>query len=251
MRRLDEPPAQLFETSAFAKTVPSDEGNYYPTKTWVAQRVITERVPLTKDAFVLEPTCGDGRWLDALPPGTRAFGVEVREDLATLARAKGHRVITGDILTVPLPNGITHAIGNPPFVSDFIDRLLMDILHPALTPDGMAALLLPTYYFQTSRHVWDLHRKWSIDVELIPRDIYEGLSKALCLARFTKSTSRRLMGLFSLSRNHRHRRDGFARSRAFGDRNLAQRRARYAPGLRRHRDAATDIPPNGAAPPYR
>jgi site-specific DNA-methyltransferase (adenine-specific) len=185
----------LFDTRAFEPPTTNNEGSYFPTPTWAAQEIITQRVPLPPDAFVLEPTCGDGRFLDALPPGTRRLGVEIRADLAAIAAVKGHHVIQGDILTVPLPEGITHAVGNPPFSADFIDALL-NRLHGTLTKDGIAAFILPCYLFQTSRRVWDYTRKWSIDVEMIPRDIYEGLSKPLALARFQKSTSRRLVGLF-------------------------------------------------------
>jgi hypothetical protein len=186
---------KLFDTTAFEDAQLGDEGNYYPTPTWVAQELLSHRVALPKDAFVLEPTCGDGRWLDVLPPGTRALGVEMRTDLANIARGKGHAVLCGDVLRVPLPQGLTHAIGNPPFVAEFIDKLL-DRLHGLFPKDGLAAFVLPAYYFQTSRHVWELQKRWDIDLELIPRDIYEGLSKTLAFARFTKSTSRRLVGLF-------------------------------------------------------
>lgn len=186
----------LFDTSEFEPTTLSDEGCYFPTPAWAAQQILEERVPLGPNSFVLEPTCGDGRWLDVLPAGVKSLGVELREDLAAIARGKGHQVICGDILNVELPEGITHAIGNPPFVAEFCDKLMLDVLHKALPHDGLAAFVLPTYYFQTSRHVWDLHRKWSIDVELIPRDLYFGLRYALCLARFTKSTTRRLAGFF-------------------------------------------------------
>lgn len=192
---------ELFDTTSLGITAVDKDGvdrtgNYFPTPTWAADLILNNRIPYNDDSYFLEPTCGDGRWLDVIPQPCRKLGVELRADLVQVARTKGHTIIHGNALEVPFPTGITHAIGNPPFEADFIDALL-DKLHRTLPNDnGLAAFVLPTYYLQTSVHAYRLAQRWEIDVELIPRDIYPGLSKPLMLTRLWRNKAKRGLGLF-------------------------------------------------------
>lgn len=170
-------------------------GDYFPTPTWAAELILQQRIPYTNESYFYEPTCGDGRWLDVIPSHIRKTGCELRADLVEIARGKGHDVIHGDALRVPIPAGITHAIGNPPFDAEFIYALLLR-LHRAMGSDGLVSFILPAYVLQTSRTAFPMINRWSVDVEMIPRDIYEGLSKPLVLARFWRNRKRNGLGLF-------------------------------------------------------
>jgi site-specific DNA-methyltransferase (adenine-specific) len=171
------------------------ENNYYPTRHWFAQLVIeTYFSDLLESDHVLDVGCGDGVFLDALPDRVRKTGVELNPQLADLARAKGHDVIVGDFCTVSIPETITCALGNVPFEAELIDRL-MERLARRFEPGQRAGFILPAYYFQTSHHVHKLRVSWSISVDLIPRDVFTGLSMPLAHAMFIRSSERKLFGL--------------------------------------------------------
>jgi site-specific DNA-methyltransferase (adenine-specific) len=169
--------------------------DFYPTRHWLAQVIVESRfADLTTRDHVGDFGCGDGVFLDALPKGVRATGIELNPALAEKARAKGHDVIVGDFCTVDLPPTLTAAIGNPPFNAELIDTLLARLAQ-RFEPGGRAGFVLPAYYFQTSHHVHKLRASWSIAVDLIPRDVFPGLSMPLTFSIFTRSLERRLFGL--------------------------------------------------------
>jgi adenine-specific DNA-methyltransferase len=189
---------ELFNTTTTRTPIVAlGENNYYPTPAWLAERVI-ERCGFDRlgaGAHVLEPGCGDGRFLDALrASGVRATGVELNPLLAEQACAKGHAVIVGDFTTCELPANLTGAIGNPPYAVDLIDALLLR-LASRFESGARAAMLLPTYFFQTSSHVQTLRNSWNIAVELVPRNVFTGLSMPLAFGLFTRSHERLLWGL--------------------------------------------------------
>lgn len=65
---------------------------------------------------VLEPSCGDGRILDAIRQrGHRALGVEYHPGRASEARAKGHSVVVGNFLEQPASAEFDYVVMNPPF----------------------------------------------------------------------------------------------------------------------------------------
>jgi hypothetical protein len=65
---------------------------------------------------VLEPSCGDGRILDAIRGrGCHALGVEYHPGRATEARAKGHNVLCGNFLDQPAAPDFDYVVMNPPF----------------------------------------------------------------------------------------------------------------------------------------
>jgi SAM-dependent methyltransferase len=167
------------------------------TPRWVAE-VIVERYFADLDLCdkVLEPACGPGAFLHAIPDHVDAVGVEIDPVLAAEARlATGRPVITGDFLQADLPAGITHVVGNPPFDARLIHAFLARC-HSVLPDGGTAGFLLPAYVLQTSSKVVALNARWSISQELVPRNVFPRLSLPLVFARFVKDRRRALVGFF-------------------------------------------------------
>jgi site-specific DNA-methyltransferase (adenine-specific) len=170
----------------------------YLTPSWAAQLLVERHFAhLSSDDLVLEPSCGAGAFLSAIPDYVPAVGVEIDSELAARAiAATGRQVIVGDFRMVDLPLQPTVVIGNPPFRSDtvheFLDRAWM------LLPDeGRVGFILPCYTFQTSLTVERLAARWSLQQEMIPRDLFPRLSLPICFALLTKGP-RRDMVSFSL-----------------------------------------------------
>ena len=55
-------------------------------------------------------------------------------------------------------------------------------------------MLLPAYLFQTASRVMEYAEKWSMHQEMIPRNVFEGLSKPLIFTVFSKDAKRTLVG---------------------------------------------------------
>ena len=145
--------------------------------------------------LVLEPTCGDGRMLAAVPADIPAVGVEIDPLLAAAARARtGREVIVADVLAAHVPEGITALWGNPPFSTGFVDRLL-DRFAPRLPLGARAGLLLPAYFFQTPSRVMRWNRLWSVAAEILPRTLFRGSRLPLVFTLFTRDPVPRLSGL--------------------------------------------------------
>lgn len=167
----------------------------YPTPVWVAEALI-ERHFSKLDArdFVIEPSCGPGAFLSAIPAEVQAVGIEIDATVADIARnASGRQVITGDFRTVPFSFQPTAIIGNPPFDLRVIDGFL-NRAHDLLPEGGRVGFILPAYAFQTAARVSGYADKWSLLQEMIPRNIYPGLSLPLVFAIFSKDQKRTLVG---------------------------------------------------------
>ena len=166
------------------------------TPSWAAQAIVEHALPVFEDnAVIIEPSCGIGRFLDVLPDRYRNIGVEVDPELAQNARAHGHEVIIGDYRTADLPVSRADAvIGNPPFEFDVFEGFL-ERSHPLLDDGGQVIMLLPAYFFQTAANVVRWNERWSLSQEMMPRNIFKGLSKPLMLARFTRDPKPSLAGL--------------------------------------------------------
>lgn len=169
----------------------------WPTPRWVCEAIVDHYYRFLDLAdSVLEPSCGEGRFLEALPAEVPALGVEIDPALAERARqATGRPVICGDFLTVEIPGRFTHVIGNPPFDAKVVHGFL-DRAHQLLHDGGSCGLLLPAYVLQTSSKVMAMNRRWSISSELMPRNIFPRLKLPLVFARFRKDTERSLFGFF-------------------------------------------------------
>lgn len=65
---------------------------------------------------ILEPSCGDGRIMDAIRlRGHRVFGIEYHAGRAAEARTKGHNVLTANFLECPAKPDFDMVVMNPPF----------------------------------------------------------------------------------------------------------------------------------------
>lgn len=170
----------------------------YPTPAWAAAALLRSHLPhLQSHDVVLDPTCGPGRFLQAVPSHIPAVGVEMCPHLAQQARdISGRTVVTGDFLVVDLPERPTVVIGNPPFETAFIERVL-DRCHSLLVEGEKCLFILPAYFFQTASRVVRYSEQWSLAQECLPRNIYHGLKHPLVFATFTKD-QRRIMSGFSL-----------------------------------------------------
>lgn len=167
----------------------------YPTPVWVAEALVERYFPaLDSRDCVLEPACGDGRFLQAIPAHVPAYGVELDPHLAAAAeRRTGRRVFAGDFRTVPLDIYPTAIIGNPPFKLGLIDEFL-DRSYQLLPTGGVVGMIIPAYMFQTAARVVDYSKRWSLAQEMIPRNIFHGLSLPLLFAVFSKDARRTLVG---------------------------------------------------------
>lgn len=172
----------------------------YLTPGWAAQMLVQRFFPrLSSSDIVWEPTCGDGRFLLAVPDHVQAFGCEIDPRMAESARANtGREIIVGDCLTADLPYRPTAVIGNPPYSSELVQALL-DRCYEELGQDNCVGLVLPVYMFQTASSVVRYHHHWSISYELIPRNLFQGMSKPILFARFAKEAKPKMHGFFLYS----------------------------------------------------
>jgi site-specific DNA-methyltransferase (adenine-specific) len=161
----------------------------------VAQAIIDRYYPdLGRNHFVIEASCGDGRFLQAIPADVPALGVEIDPGLAALAAVRtGREVLVGDFRTVRIDRSATHIIGNPPFQLDVIDDFL-DRAHDLLVEGGKVGWILPCYALQTARRVVSYAYRWGLQQDIIPRNIFPNLQQPLTFVRFTKGRSRVLVG---------------------------------------------------------
>jgi len=169
----------------------------YFTPRWVAEAIVEQHfADLPDGATAIEPSCGDGRFLMALPAHVRAIGVEIDPAWAAVARQRsGREVLTGDFLHVPLPIDVHAIVGNPPFKADVVAAFL-DRAHGLLREGGKCGLILPAYVLQTSVKVLSMSQRWSMSQVLMPRNIFPRLSVPILFATFTKERERKLFGFF-------------------------------------------------------
>jgi len=167
----------------------------YPTPLWAAEALVERYFPkLSNRDVVVEPSCGPGAFLAAIPPEITAIGVEIDPDFARAAEINtGRQIILGDFQTVELGVEPTLVVGNPPFNLSVIDGFLRRA-DKILPMEGQAAFILPAYAFQTAARVEAYAKTWSLRQELIPRNIFPGLSLPLLFAIFSKSRNRTLVG---------------------------------------------------------
>lgn len=172
----------------------------YPTPVWVAEALVERHFGnLDSSDCVIEPGCGPGAFLGAIPEHVEAVGVEIDALIAEEAvRNTGRRVLTGDFRSIQLDVQPTVIVGNPPFNMRTIDGFL-ERSHALLPEGGRVGFILPAYAFQTAARVTGYAERWSLMQEMIPRNIYPGLSRPLVFAIFSKDRRRAMIG-FSLYR---------------------------------------------------
>ncbi len=92
---------------------------------------------------VLEPSCGDGRIMDAIRSrGHHVFGIEYHAGRAAEARAKGHNVLTANFLEQPANPEFDFVVMNPPFYGRHYVKHVRHALK-FLRPGGTLVSILP------------------------------------------------------------------------------------------------------------
>ncbi|MCK1543355.1 DUF4942 domain-containing protein [Bradyrhizobium sp. 179] len=118
-----------------------------------------------KDKLVLEPSCGDGAFLDAIRnAGGIGFGVEYDAGRVAMCRAKGHKVQHGNFLqTVPVEK-FDVVLMNPPFYGRHYAKHVRHALK-FLKPGGVLKAVLPVTARYDHGELDDLIPKprWSCD----------------------------------------------------------------------------------------
>lgn len=165
------------------------------TPNWVAEALVERYYPrLCIFDAVVEPSCGEGAFLRALPDSVPACGVEIDPELAARARRNtGRPVHVGDFRAIDVPLRPTLVLGNPPFktsiISGFIDRAW------ELLPDeGNLGFILPAFALQYASTIDRLSSRWHLEQDMLPREIFPRLRHPLCFARLTKGPRRGLVG---------------------------------------------------------
>jgi len=167
------------------------------TPSWAADLLVADAIRGMGDVSVLEPTCGDGRMLMAVPPSCGALGVEVDPRMAEAARVNsGREVICGDFRTVDLEGRHFEVItANTPFDSSFIDDTVSRAFD-LLPEDGVIGLVLPAHIPASSRRIEQWGGRFAIETRLLPRALFPRLTLPLVWTRMVKTRKRTLLGLF-------------------------------------------------------
>lgn len=186
----------IAEVSAFSGEFElKPELSQWLTPGWAAAALVELFFPnLGPSDLVLEPSCGRGAFLQAIPDYVPAVGVEIDPELAEVARAiTGRTIITGDFNTVDLPEGVTAIVGNPPYDLAIFEKMLARA-HRVLPDLSKAGFLLPAYAFQTFGRVNQWRSRWSMRVELVPRGLFPGIKMPLSFCVFRKDGRRDMVG---------------------------------------------------------
>ena len=133
----DDGPAEKRASTALSKDL-----QYYPTPAKVVERVVGS-LHIKGGDRVLEPSCGCGRFLDALRKlGAETVGVEVDPGRAAQCRSEGHNVLVENFLET-LPTGdFDRVVMNPPFYGQHYAK---HVRHAVgfLKPGGTLTAILP------------------------------------------------------------------------------------------------------------
>lgn len=133
----DERPAKPRPGTDVAKDL-----QYYPTPNEVISRVLGN-LYVKKRERVLEPSCGDGRIMDALRRlGADVLGIEVHAGRAEIARRKGHDVLTANFLETVPTGDFDHVLMNPPFYGTHYAKHVNHAIG-FLKPGGRLTAILP------------------------------------------------------------------------------------------------------------
>lgn len=187
MRELFDFPPQRHQ----ARTADLDQ---YFTPEWAAEELVHAIFPdLCATDLVVEPSCGHGAFLKALPPHVPAIGCEIDHTLAIEARLNtGREIRCGDFREIELPPA-TVVLGNPPFDMAVFDGFLQRANH-LLPEQGRCGFLLPAYAVQTPSRVLRWNEVWTLQQWLVPRTLFQRARLPLIFVSFTKEPVRRLIG---------------------------------------------------------
>jgi hypothetical protein len=133
----EEKPDQQRQSTAVSKDL-----QYYPTPVAVVERVVSG-IYIQQGDRVLEPSCGCGRFLDALrKAGADVMGIEVDPGRVAHARAKGHRVMLANFLETVPTGDYSRVVLNPPFFKTHYAKHVNHALK-FLKPGGTLTAILP------------------------------------------------------------------------------------------------------------
>lgn len=182
-------------THASARQEPDRELSQWFTPGWAAELLIEDALQGLGKVSIIEPSCGEGAFLAAIPKAYEAIGVEIDPAAADKARkASGREVIVGDYASVDIAvDNLGLIIGNPPFPMDIVDAFVHRS-HQLLPTDGMLALILPAHTLSTTPRVKRWNEMFGIEQQMIPRSLFPRLSLPLMWTKFRKSEKRTLVG---------------------------------------------------------
>lgn len=169
------------------------------TPQWVAEELADKHLKhLRTGDPVVEPACGNGAFLKAIPDHLQAIGVEIDPTAAEEAkRFTGRKVMVGDFRTVKLPAAAA-VIGNPPFATKLVESFL-ERAFELLPKGGFCGFILPAYSLQNGYRVSHWHQQWGMTQEMLPRQIFPSLAHPIVFATFIKGRTEIFQG-FSLYR---------------------------------------------------
>jgi len=143
-----------------ASTEVSKDLQYYPTPRAVVAKVVVGLGNIT-GLRVLEPSCGCGRFLDALrSAGADCYGVEFDASRAAQCRAKGHAVLTGNFLETVPTGDFDLVVMNPPFYGRHYAKHVRHALR-FLKPKGKLVAILPATARYDHGELDDLRPTWA------------------------------------------------------------------------------------------
>lgn len=133
----EEKPTKKQQSTALSKDL-----QYYPTPEDIVESIVAN-IHIEKGTKILEPSCGCGRFMDALiKRGAKVFGIEFDSTRAEICRKKGHSVLQANFLeTVPIPE-YDKVIMNPPFYGRHYAKHVSHALK-FLKPGGTLTAILP------------------------------------------------------------------------------------------------------------
>lgn len=169
----------------------------YFTPSWAADLLVADALRGLGEASVLEPSCGDGAMLGAIPASNPALGIEIDPRMAQSARERtGREVICGDLRNVDLTGRrFEVVVGNPPFEADVIDALVARALE-LIPDDGVVGLVLPAHIPASSMRMERWSSRFAIETRLLPRNLFPRLTLPLVWTRMVKTDRRTIVGMF-------------------------------------------------------
>lgn len=187
-------------------TIQQELGQFF-TPGWAAEALMEEFLAgASGNEVFCEPSCGNGAFLNAIPPGFEAFGVEIDPTIAAEAATNtGRQIIVGDFRTVPLPKSPSAIVGNPPFNSATIDGFISR--SAIILPDGgRIGFIVPAHLFSFATTVEKWRQTWSMAQSAIPRDLFPRIRYPLAFLTMTKDRRRQLFGfaLFDTCNDLKH-----------------------------------------------
>lgn len=138
----------------------SKDLQYYPTPVAVVDRIMGDLGNI-EGKKVLEPSCGCGRFLDALRrSGAVPYGIEFDASRASTARDKGHSVFRGNFLEAAPTANFDLVVMNPPFYGKHYEKHIRHALR-FLKPKGKLVSILPSTARYDHGCLDDLRPRWS------------------------------------------------------------------------------------------